>query len=280
HLNEWHVPERSRVKFNEIPDILLSFFGRYRADSILSAAPGIVADTDAAHPATSEQGAVAGSTTSSASPNHKPFTQLSAGIGEPKLFYSSSIDAPFEIFAVRWNGEAVGPSGFAKSPSIPAQETSSHPSALELPTSAKGSAASSSPTHAPISPVHRNRRESFTHIVTKHLPMPHHHPKERPEAPFHDAKVTAKVLSALITLPHNTLLRNITPEEWDPSGAYKHILVAVAAAAGGTARIYQGNGEDGCVWYWIVAKCVGKDVVAGVSTFSIRGHNDESRDHD
>ncbi|KAK7204327.1 hypothetical protein BZA70DRAFT_290303 [Myxozyma melibiosi] len=332
--NNWSIPESSRVALDEIPDILLSLFGRFRIDSIsniddvlnhfISPAESVL--TLSARSQVAENSNDDGlrkdkGKTRARSASNSSFAPLSpvnsggfeasggthemhdrriasdadaTGVGKPTQYFTSRVgDAPFEIFAVRWDGvERRRGEVYSDCESDDASPPSPVLSPLPavVPAAAPATAPAAVPTAAPTAvpaaaPAvetehHRhNPAATIAHEIKRHIPHTHGHSKPttstKSEERVHTHAPTAQTFAGLIKLPSNTPIRTIDADEFDPEGAYRHILVDISAATGSPAKVYQAVSGSGRVWYWVVGKVNGKDVVAGVSTFVDRGIRDE-----
>ncbi|KAK9469595.1 hypothetical protein V1512DRAFT_256621 [Lipomyces arxii] len=246
----WSVPVDRRVPIKAIPEILVSMYGLIKRDSVI---------TDGGY------------------------------VGEARLHYSSKVDAPFELFAVQWNGENFQPEELTPgnahphhlSPKIPATEPAE---AQELALSdTLHSSSSDSPPDSPAASAnpgkvqdddsktkHRSRAKSITHAVTKHLHARHFEVSPPPSGKLAVTQhnPSAYTFTKLIKLPPDTSLRSISPGEWDPNQEYSHIIINISAATGSPAKIYQASTLDGTMLYWIVGRVAGTDVLVGVSTYA------------
>ncbi|KAK9326444.1 hypothetical protein V1517DRAFT_311804 [Lipomyces orientalis] len=275
--SDWHIPESSRVPFREIPAILISIFGRYRRDSISDIVPDPVSpsgDDDEVMKYDDNPRQL------------MPIPGDGHAVGEPRLFYSSRANAPFEVFAVKWSGEEIRPGG-----RVETRDPSYEPDGEDQPLSRDASTSSASTvsddfehdyslsgstTPEPFAPE-RKKVSPISKIVSKHFPGHHGHKHRGSFRPTHHTQHTpsAATFRSLIKLQSNAPLRSISPDEWDPQGAYGNIIVSVSAAAGNPAKIYEAAGATGKIWYWIAARLAGHDVLVGVSTFTVYGAYDE-----
>ncbi|KAK9313346.1 hypothetical protein V1524DRAFT_448974 [Lipomyces starkeyi] len=212
HASDWHIPEASRVPFSEIPEILISLFGTFRRDCV---------NDDASQPISANDHAV----------------------GEARLFYSSRVDAPFAVFAVKWSGEEIRPDGTID---IHDQDRESNGEGDPVSRNTSGSSGSTesddSEHDRPGSDDHTQRKRVSPITKIQHNPS----------------------VRSLIKLPPDSPLRSIAPEEWDPKGVY----------AWSPVKIYQAGDGQGRIWYWIVGRLVGHDVLVGVNTFAVFGTYD------
>ncbi|KAK9388044.1 hypothetical protein V1515DRAFT_615133 [Lipomyces mesembrius] len=282
HASDWHIPEASRVPFSDIPQILISLFGTFRRDCVSNTVPDAASHTEADNEAKYDDDV------------SQPISANDHGVGEARLFYSSRGDAPFEVFAVKWSGEEILPDGnihthdhdrelggegnpMSRHTSGSSGSTGSDESEHDRPMSRSTSLDSVGSEKCTSSDDHslRKRVLPITKIVTKHLAGDHAHKHNGPLTPRHKQhNPSANTFRSLIKLPPQSPLRSISPDEWDPKGAYGNILVSVSAATGSPVKIYQAGGGQGRVWYWIVGRLVGHDVLVGVSTFAVFGTYD------
>ncbi|KAK9356076.1 hypothetical protein V1523DRAFT_403014 [Lipomyces doorenjongii] len=274
YASDWHIPEASRVPFSEIPEILISLFGTFRRDCVSNAVPYAASHTEADNEAKYDDDV------------RQPISANDHAVGEARLFYSSRVDAPFEVFAVKWSGEEILPDG-----TIHDRELDGEGNQMSRHTSgSSGSTGSDEYEHdramsrsTSLDSIGSEKGTSnddhslrkITKIVTKHFAGDHAHKHHGPLTPRHKQhNPSANTFRSLIKLPPQSPLRSISPDEWDPKGAYGNILVSVSAATGSPVKIYQAGGGQGRVWYWIVGRLVGHDVLVGVSTFAVFGTYD------
>ncbi|KAK9382298.1 uncharacterized protein V2V93DRAFT_366949 [Kockiozyma suomiensis] len=251
-LGDWTVPEQNRVAVEEIPDILLALFGRLRIDSV-----------------TNFRSLLQGYEGSTSIENQKIALEGIKACGKPKQFFSSKVDAPFELFGVRWDGVEQSVGGDEASCE---SDTPSSPGEFASANSAGGETNSSPTVSAETEPDEQSKHPKsfpFVHEIAKHLHT-HKGSTDSVNPRQHNMHApTSGTFAKLIHMPSNTPVRTIAVEEFDPEGAYRHILVDITAATGCPAKVYQAVGGGGQVWYWIVGKVIGKDVVVGVSTFAV-----------
>ncbi|KAK9248604.1 hypothetical protein V1506DRAFT_551323 [Lipomyces tetrasporus] len=277
HASDWHIPESSRVPFSEIPAILISIFGRYRRDSISDTLPDPVSPSGNDDEITKYDD----------SPRQlMPIPVDGHAVGEPRLFFSSRVEAPFEVFAVKWSGEEIGLVVRAETGDA-SHESDGEGQPLARDTSASSASTvsddfehdnslSRSTTPEPFAPE-RKKVSPISKIVSKHFPGHHGQKHSGSFPPTHHKQHTpsAATFRSLIKLPSDSPLRSISPDEWDPQGAYGNIIVSLSAATGNPAKIYEAAGTHGKIWYWIAARLAGHDVLVGVSTFAVFGAYDE-----
>ncbi|KAK9333223.1 hypothetical protein V1520DRAFT_184060 [Lipomyces starkeyi] len=273
YASDWHIPEASRVPFSEIPEILISLFGTFRRDCVSNTVPDAASHTEADNEAKYDDDV------------SQPISANDHAVGEARLFYSSRVDAPFEVFAVKWSGEEIRWDGTIDNDDHDRESDGEGDPMSRNTSGSSGSTGSDDSEHerkAHSDDHTQRKRVSPITKIAKHLPGQHAHKHNGPLTPRHKQhNPSAKTFRSLIKLPPDSPLRSIAPEEWDPKGAYGNILVSVSAATGSPVKIYQAGGGQGRIWYWIVGRLVGHDVLVGVSTFAVFGtYHGEAGDND
>ncbi|KAK9463416.1 uncharacterized protein V1516DRAFT_616807, partial [Lipomyces oligophaga] len=251
----WRLPTNKRVNVSEVPSILISLFGRLRSDShsnLTKTHTGGFEASGGIHEMHSHR-----------------ISQVFAddtGVGKPIMIYSSKIDAPFELFAVKWDGKEI--TGLNE-PQHEHENWQYSPATQESPAmSATGTTEDAANKQA--NSQNRSRSKSITHRITKHLHRSSHSPALKLSID-HQTQYTpsSATFRIILDLPKDMSVRSIPYQEWDPEGLYSHILVDISAATGSPIRIYEGISGDSRVWYWVVGRVIGKDVLVGACTFAI-----------
>ncbi|KAK9361427.1 hypothetical protein V1504DRAFT_432768 [Lipomyces starkeyi] len=176
--------------------------------------------------------------------------------------------APFEVFAVKWSGEEIRPDGTIDIHDHDRESNGEGDPVSRNTSGSSGSTGSDDSEHdRPGSDDHTQRKRvaPITKTVTKHLPAQHAHKHNGPLTPRHKQhNPSANTFRSLIKIATRF-------------AAALHCaggMGSEGAATGSPVKIYQAGGGQGRIWYWIVGRLVGHDVLVGVSTFAVFGTYD------
>ncbi|KAK9478510.1 hypothetical protein V1514DRAFT_59833 [Lipomyces japonicus] len=303
---DWSIPAKSRINISDVPDILIAIFGRFRTDSFVTNNAQCI-NSITVHDPPIQVSQLASATDQSPdndqdddrgdSSDHET-TKTHARVispisdnkskGQPRLYYSSVVEAPFEVFGLKLARNSTDTS--SASPGQPfvantEQSLYSHLPISDNPVAClsffsaadakqggdNGDGANQESAVPTAASKSASQHEHTLARLAKLLPHPAglHKVKKTVPPRRHHITPSSQQFHASIKLPPDTGFRSISPEEWDPQNLYSYITVAVSAAAGGPTKIFQATGADGKAWYWIVAKLADSNIVVGVSTYAV-----------